>query len=59
MGVVILQLAEVGMSEERARIELDPEQQKETKEEAPQKESPETELTVNELEERIAPVVMN
>ena len=45
------------MSEERARIELDPEQQKETKEEAPQKESPETELTVNELEERIAPMI--
>jgi hypothetical protein len=45
------------MSEERARIELDPEQQKETKEEAPKKESPETELTVNELEERIAPMI--
>ena len=46
------------MSEKRARIELDTEQQKETEEKAPQKESPETELTVNELEERIAPMVM-
>jgi hypothetical protein len=43
----------------KERIELDPEQQKETKEEAPQKESPETELTVNELEERIAPIVFD
>jgi hypothetical protein len=44
--------------EERTRIELNPEEKKETKNETPTpvKQNPESELTVRELEDRIAPI---
>lgn len=43
--------------EQPNRIELDTEQKTETKEQAPVQETP-TELTVTELEERIAPIAL-
>ena len=43
--------------EERTRIELNPGQTNESKDETPAKQETETDLTVRELEERIAPLV--